>query len=683
MHRRFFDFGVVLVALTAFAAWGQTERQAEKPGTELGSIHPRYVVDVVTDTKIPQEQKNVTQKVTALDSSDFGQLTTTNRNIAELLQYQPGVAVTVLSRNDANWGSYGGLGPKYNSYLLDGLPVDGFVDTMSLDPWAFQRIEVHQGPASVLYSNYLSMDFAGVQAPLAGITNLVLKDRIEQPMTHLFIGGGSWNTLNARFYHQDHQGRLNYFFGASYEQSDYTNYGTANSWLNILDDPSYKKTKLYGKVTYFLGREGHKISLFAQHTIHDGFAGRPNRDFNHGYDTINAVYSNEVNDRLTVELKTGFRNYDRRWGEDNYPASLQLREHDGVQQRIFPTDLTFNFRHSGESVFTVGADSQYAVYTTYAEATAPRVAGNDATALSGGVFVQEKYVFGHWVLRAGARFNRTSNSYRLIGGVLPGLPNQAWDKGLWSGGVRYNFSPRFAVYSNAGTSFIPPAAKSVGGTLSATDRGVQGRNGQLPNPDLKPESGIGSDFGADVHVAKGTMIGMRAFYNRINDAIVDNVVSTTPSQAISVNAGNAHSYGFEITYDQDLTDRIRLFANSTRTLTTVKNPLDRDQDGATITFVPDYVANAGIQLRLRHGVTIAPYLHAVGTYYDSTSLSGRRQFGPYQILNVRMEKTLLRTDDHAVVLFTDLNNLANRKYEMPWQFRDPGFNVFGGLDFRF
>jgi hypothetical protein len=37
-------------------------------------------------------------------------------------------------RNGANWGSYGGLGPKYNSCLLDGLPIDSFVDTMSLDP---------------------------------------------------------------------------------------------------------------------------------------------------------------------------------------------------------------------------------------------------------------------------------------------------------------------------------------------------------------------------------------------------------------------------------------------------------------------------------------------------------------------------------------------------------------------
>ena len=48
-----------------------------------------------------------------------------------------------------------------------------------------------------------------------------------------------------------------------------------------------------------------------------------------------------------------------------------------------------------------------------------------------------------------------------------------------------------------------------------------------------------------------------------------------------------------------------------------------------------------------------------------------------------VEKTLFRTDRQTVALFADLNNLTNRKYAMPWQFRDPGCNVFGGLDFRF
>ena len=83
LHRPIPWLGAVLTAVFAIVAWGQADKPAEKSGTEPDSIRLKYVIEVVTDTKIPQEQKNVTQKVTVLDSTDFSQLTTVNRNIAE------------------------------------------------------------------------------------------------------------------------------------------------------------------------------------------------------------------------------------------------------------------------------------------------------------------------------------------------------------------------------------------------------------------------------------------------------------------------------------------------------------------------------------------------------------------------------------------------------------------------
>jgi outer membrane receptor protein involved in Fe transport len=149
---------------------------------------------VVTDTKVAQSLDTVTQKIAVLHGADIDRLPDVNRNLAELLSYTSGQFVNVLSRNDANWGSYAGLGPKYNSYLLDGLPIDSFVDAMGLDVAAIERVEVYKGPASVLYSNYLTMDFAGNETPLAGTTNFVLKNRIDQPLTRLALGTGSYNT---------------------------------------------------------------------------------------------------------------------------------------------------------------------------------------------------------------------------------------------------------------------------------------------------------------------------------------------------------------------------------------------------------------------------------------------------------------------------------------------------------
>jgi len=671
----FFGGGCCVFAQETDITKAAAQQQAKLPRV--------YTEVVVTDTKIEQPEANVTQKVNIIEAYEIEQSVSSNRNLAELLQYQPGISVTALSRNDANWGSYGGLGPKYNSYLLDGLPIDSFVDTMSIDAWAINRIESFQGPASVLYSNYLSADFSGTQAPLAGITNLILKDRIEAPATHIAIGGGSWNTFNGRLYHQDRKGNLNYFFGASYEQSDYTNYGTPNSWLGMLDDPMYKKVKVYGKATYFLGRPDHRISVFYQHTLHDGFTGRPNRDYGHNYDTLNASYSNQLTDNLNLQLKTGLRNYDRRWGDDNYPTNLALVDHSGVKQRIVPTDLTLSLKHLGESVLTFGTDAQFATYKTYTQGNTARDYTSDTYSHTNGLFVQEKFVWRKLVLRAGARYNHMADHYDLISGAVPGTPEKSWDKGLWSAGARYNFSKRLSIYGNAGSSYISPAAKAVGGTLLTSDLGVTGRNGQLPNPNLKPESGIGSDFGIEYGFARQGTIGVRGFYNTISDAIVDNVISNNPSQTQSVNAGDARSYGVEIVYSQNITERVRAFANYTRTVSRINNPLDADQNGSAITFVPDFIANAGVDVSVPGGWKFSPYVHGVGQYYDSTSKSGRSVFGPYGIVNLKVEKALRQTEKSSTVFFADLNNIGNRKYAMPWQFRDPGFNVLGGLDFRF
>ena len=91
-----------------------------------------------------------------------------------------------------------------------------------------------------------------------------------------------------------------------------------------------------------------------------------------------------MTEALNLQIKGGYRNYDRRWAEDNYPTNLQLREHDGVQQQIFPADIALNYRHAGNSVLTVGADFQAATYKTYAEVNGSRSTGNDITAYTGG-----------------------------------------------------------------------------------------------------------------------------------------------------------------------------------------------------------------------------------------------------------------------------------------------------------
>ena len=121
-----------------------------------------------------------------------------------------------------------------------------------------------------------------------------------------------------------------------------------------------RKSRLYFKTTYFFA-DDHKISLFGHHMNHTGDVGRPNRDYDHNYDTVNFVYANQINDKLNVQLKAGYRYYDRQWNEDNFPTNLALREQDEVKQTIIPVDLTFTLKHLEKSFLTLGADYQHAI----------------------------------------------------------------------------------------------------------------------------------------------------------------------------------------------------------------------------------------------------------------------------------------------------------------------------------
>lgn len=638
---------------------------------------------VVTASKVPRTPGNITQKVSILDEEELTSIVTGRNNLAELIAYEPGVSVSVLSRNDANWGAVGGLSQKYNTFMVDGLPVDAFVEPQSLSLHTFERIEIQKGPAAVLYPNYMSMDFAGNQSPLTGTTNLILKEFIKEQRTTLETYYGSYNTAGGHVYHQQAADNLHFFFGADYEQSDYTDYGTNPSWLNMIDDPEYEKNKIYAKATAFFNDDGsHKASIFLSRTASDGDTGRPNRDFNHEYWTINTNYSLPLTDAIGSSFKLGYRGYDRTWEDDNYPTSLALASESGVEQHIIPADLSFSFEHLGDALLTAGTDLQTVSYETYSEA-ATKVIGNDADAYQYGLYLQEEIPVGDFLFRAGGRYSYTKHEIDLLSGSKPGNDEQDWDNFLWSGGIRYRLNDGMSFYSNIGTSFVAPSLKSVGGTIALSDLGVAGKNGQLPNPGLEPEKGIGYDLGADLEPLKGLKLGIRGFYNYIEDQIVTIVVSEDPSQSQDINAGETTSFGVELSIQQDINDWLNWFANYTYTNTEIEDTNDPDQDGAEVPFVPEHMGNIGLGLKLPYDFNCSLYMHLTSSIYDSTSKSGRNEFDGYEVLNAKITKRLLQNNAYKIDAYVDLYNITDNEYEMPWQFQDPGFSVIGGIKVGF
>ena len=639
---------------------------------------------VITGSKLPQTPGNVTQKISIITADEMSSLVLGNGNLAEVLSYSPGNFANVLSRNDANWGSSGGLAHTYKGYMLDGLPIDSFVDLQSLDSWAFQRIEDQRGSASVLYPTYLAMDFAGNQSPLAGTANFILKERVGSTRTSASAYYGSYNTIGGRFFHQRAAGNLHLFFGGHHEDSDYTYYGTfdddgnRNSWLNMDDNPEYEKTKMYMRGTYFLNDSGQRASLYAHRTWHTGDAGRINRDFGHIYTTLNAGYTNPVSDKATLQAKVGYRDYVRRWEEDGIwedPQSRELRSEDGVNQSVIPADLSLSIITREADVLTVGADYQIASYETSRE-TGETSIGNDAMATALGFYAQEEFRLNALILRAGARYNIISHDIDLLQGAPPNETSNSWNKVLYSAGARYNQSDDLSVFANIGTSFKAPSLKSVGGTVPP-----DGKGGHLPNPDIKPESGTSLDVGANFRPMEGVQIGVRGFNILIDDQIVQRVVPVAeddPAQSQDINAGNTTTNGVELEVTHRLDETVEWFANYTYTNAEVKEHLDENQVGAKINFVPKSAIGAGVHLTFSQGLRATVTLQSYSGIYQDINRDAEPLDG-YILVNARLEQRVRTQDGYDLNLYLEPYNITNQTFEMPWGFQDPGLSVNGGI----
>ncbi|MCX6272241.1 MAG: TonB-dependent receptor [Bacteroidetes bacterium] len=682
---------IVIIAICFFmsVAISTVYGQDTIPGKAVDQLFELTLSDflnvVITPSKLPQTVNNITQKVDVIGREEIESTIYGNRNVCEAIAKLPGASVSVLSRNDANWGTYGGIGPKYSTYMLQGLPIDAFMDPMSLDLNAIDHIEVQRGPASVIYPNYLSQDFAGSQCPLAGTVNLILKDKVEKKQTTLQTAYGSYNTLNGQIFHQNRVDRLNYFVGSTYEISDYTKYGVAGSWLNMKNDPEYQKTKIYGGLTLFLDDcEKQKLTVFCQKSWHEGNTGRTYKGYAHQYSTVNVGYNIEFNDRFSMQSHIGIRTYDRTWQESRSGVIDTLTSNNGVNQLIIPADLSFLWLHGKSGGLSIGADYQGARYFTWMDPLLGyQIFGNKSSAVQGGLYLQEEWrPASKLIVRGGLRMAFIQNTIDLVYGNNPADNKVLWNKLLWSAGLKYTLSRKVAVYANSGSSFSTPGLKATGGTISTADLGIPGHNGQLPNPGLKPENGIGIDVGVECKFPASFKMSVRGFYTVVQDGIVDNVVCRNPSQTQSINTESTAGGG-EIELTQKIFSNLSWYINATYIISNIKNDLNPDQNNVNIPFSPTYIINVGASLHTSFGLEFSPSLNYNDGYYDGISRRDHQWYTPGMILNTYLSQLVATSDIFTMDCFAQVYNITDNNCNLPWQFKNPGFSCMLGIKMTF
>jgi iron complex outermembrane receptor protein len=152
-----------------------------RPETAYGPVQGYAATRTATGIKTDTPLKEVPQSVTVVGTEQMRDQGV--QNLQEAIRYAPGVFADAFgydSRGDYSW-----IRGTATAFFLDGLRTNlgYYVNSIAIDPYALERVEVLRGPASMLYG----------QVPTGGIVNAISKLPSEIPYGEITVEYGSFD----------------------------------------------------------------------------------------------------------------------------------------------------------------------------------------------------------------------------------------------------------------------------------------------------------------------------------------------------------------------------------------------------------------------------------------------------------------------------------------------------------
>ena len=594
---------------------------------------------VVTPTRLPTPENEVGSSVTVITEEEIQRKQ--ERTLPDALKDVPGLnLVQTGGPGGATSVFIRGANANQTKVFIDGIDATdpatgGSFNFEHVLTWDIERIEVVRGPQSGLY---------GADA-IGGVINIITKEGSGPAQLAGSLEGGSFGTLNQNARVSGGAERYDYYFdfahfhtgdtpvtprdlvppGRSLQGDAYDNKTfSARFGANLADNfdlglvARYLDTSLCFTGTDFLGPEGLQSTesdqqLFTRATAH-------------------LVSFDGILDQTAGLAYTKFNQRDF----DPNPPALQPSFFNGDRQKA---DWQGDVRLAEGEVLTLRAEHQRDAIITPA-----------ASITDNAGMLQLQSAFGKQFFNAASlRYD----SYDTFGGkgtfrIAPVVVIPEADTRL---------------KGSVGTGFKAP-------TLAQLFQNFPSFN-FFGNPNLKPETSIGYDFGFEqALLEKRIQLGATYFHNAIENLITVNDTGTSLQ-----NIGKATTYGVECFAAVAPWEPLTLRADYTFLL--AKN----DATGQELLRRPKHKVSLNAAWQVTEAAVLSATLLYVGPWLDVSrggTVSGLPVNG-YAVVNLAGSYDL----GNGVSAYARIDNLFDRHYENPLGFLRPGFGVFAGLRLAF
>jgi vitamin B12 transporter len=635
--------------VTAFAQPAPTQQPAPAP-IQLGTI------DVTSATGVATPESQIANSVTVITSQDIER---------DQRQTLPDALAAVQGINVVQTGGPGGTtsvfmrgtNSNHAKVLIDGIDVSDpssigqTFDFSQMLTGDIAKIEVLRGPQSGLY---------GADA-IGGVISITTKKGEGPPKVTFQTEGGSFGTFNQSGTLSGSQDKFNYFFGIQHWLSA----STPVTPLNLLQPGASRNNDYYDNKTYStrLGydfNDNFSINAVARY-IEAKLKYTGDGDDNPNYQpdatqSTSVVHNTYSRGEAMYSLFDGrFKNYfglayTEAWNQNLSPYSNNSSN--GIPPGFGPT-TTIGERvkedwrgviqvAEGQTVVAGLENEQFNLTQINPEYGSTPYAEN-----------ANRAAYLEWQANFYKRFFLVSNV-------------RYDDNAEFGNATTYRLAPAVIVpeietklKASYGTGFKAPSLEQLYVNYPAFNF--------YANPNLKPESSTGYDYGFEQPLFKDMVrLGVTYYHNDIKDLIDSNATFTSYT-----NIGQATTYGIESFANWDVTSALTLRADYTTT--TAKD----DTTGLLLLRRPRNKESVTAAWRPTSQWSLSANVLHVGSWVDvsrdgfTTGLVGK----PYTTVNLAANYAY----NDKVTLFGRIDNLLNVQYENPIGFDRPGFGIYGGI----